>query len=107
MSINEMAPKITLNRTSYNPETGAFEAQAELFEAGTRFAYRVSLKVPPHAEFETIVRGLKAQTLRRHRDGQEKTHKLIHDTVRSVLARAKASALDAKQGLRISAFLSA
>ena len=107
MRINEMDPKITFGRTHYNPETGAFEATAKLQEGTAQFSYRVSLRVPPHAEFQTIVRGLKVQTLARHHDAQVKTHKLIRDTVRAVMTRANGSAFDGKKGRGISVFLSA
>ena len=107
MSIQEMAPKIALGLTRYNPEAGSFEARAVLYEGNTSFTYNVSVKAPAHAEFETIVHGLKAHTLRRHQDAKQKTQKLIRQTVRSVLSRAKASAFGAKKGLQVSAFLSA
>ena len=107
MIIKEVAPQITLGLTRYNPETGSFVARAELHENTICYTYRVSVKAPPHAEFETIVRGLKAQTLRRHQDAKEKTQKLIRRAVRSVLARSRASAVRDKQSFGIGAFLSA
>ena len=84
MRINEM----TLTPPIYNPETGAFEADARLTEAGTVFSYRVSHVSAPHAEFDAVSRGLKGQALMQHRHSKERTQRLIRDTVRAATSRA-------------------
>ncbi|MEL6648227.1 MAG: hypothetical protein AAFQ05_11080 [Pseudomonadota bacterium] len=84
MRINEM----TLTQPIYNPEVGAFEAEARLFEAGAVFSYRVSHVSAPHAEFDAVTRGLKGHALMQHRHSKERTQRLIRDTVRAATSRA-------------------
>lgn len=89
MRNNEM----TLTLPIYNPETGAFEAEARLFEGGTEFSYRVSYVSAPHAEFDAVARGLRGQALLRHRHSKERTQRLIRDTVRAATSRANSPAV--------------
>ncbi len=79
MRINEM----TLSQPVYNPEKGAFEAQARLSESGRYFTYRVRFSAAPHAEFDYVVRGLKTQALHMHRHAQARDISLHRAPVRS------------------------
>ncbi|MEM7733554.1 MAG: hypothetical protein AAF280_12350 [Pseudomonadota bacterium] len=93
MCINEMTATVTLGLALYNPETGAFEAKAEVREGGAVFSYPVTFPALPHAEFETVIKGLNAQALTRHAQARERTQRFLRDTVRAVIHRADTPAL--------------
>lgn len=89
MGINEMITGITLIQPIYNPETGAFEAMARLHSAGAAFTYRVSHVAAPHADFDVVTNGLRGQALMQHRHAHERTQRMIRNTVRAAMTRAR------------------
>lgn len=59
--------QLTFGPVRYNPESGSYEALAEIAEAGARFAYPVDLPGPVTAGFAHVIRGLRARALSLHR----------------------------------------
>jgi hypothetical protein len=63
-------PHLTLGPVRYNPETGSYETLAEIAHDGLRFAYPVDLPAPMTADFEYVMRRLRARALDAHRSGR-------------------------------------
>lgn len=103
MRINEM----TLSQPVYNPENGAFEAQARLIESGANFTYRVQMIAAPHATFDVVTKGLKAQALAMHRHATKRTQKLQRAPVRAKPALLASAQMTGAERRRIGAFLAA
>ncbi|MEM6587652.1 MAG: hypothetical protein AAF641_04330 [Pseudomonadota bacterium] len=82
MSINTMTPIVILGQPVYNPETGAFEAKAQVQDGGAVFYYSASLPAAPHAAFEFIMRGLTAQVFKQHGHGRDRTWRFLRDALR-------------------------
>lgn len=95
MSIIALCPKIALSPPVYNPEAKGFAARARVTEAGTTITYRVMISAAPHADFDTLAKGLKRQALVQHQQGRARTHRFIQDTVRAALSRAHSPTLGA------------